>query len=477
MTGFDNTVRMAGAIVLAALFNGAPLRSQSVVTSTGKDRRNLEVTVYNSNLALVRDVRRLRLPVGTTELRFEGLAAQVNPATVHMVSLSDPSAFRVLQQGYRYDLLTPETLLKKYVGKQVTLVRRMTVNGSTKDVRVQATLLADNSGPVWQVGTQIVTGLTADHYIFPRIPGNLYARPTLLCLVSSHDASPQTVETTYLTSGMNWKADYIFAIATNGATGALNGWADISNDSGATFTAARLQLVAGEVHRAVMRTPMPQFAMAKVAPQFEQQPFSEYHLYTLQRRATLINHSSLQIGLLDSANVRFVKTFELNGQSYYYRAPLQPGAPMNEPVEMHIRFKNSRANSLGIPMPAGTIRVYENDSQGRPEFLGEDQIRHTPKDEMLDLDVGNAFDVVATRRQTAYQSLGPTSSEVAFEITIRNHKPQPLTVEVNEPIGGEWTMLESNFKYQKTSAFSVRFEVPVAANAQSILTYRVRVHW
>jgi hypothetical protein len=477
MASLETTSRTAGTILLAVLLNGSVLRSQTIATSTEKDRRDLAVTVYNSNLALVRDVRRLRLPSGETELHFEDVAAQVNPASTQMVSLTSPGLFTVFEQSYRYDLLSPEALLKKYVGKQVTLVRRMRENGSTKDVRVQAILLADNNGPVWKVGTEIMTHMAADRYVFARLPKNFYSRPTLVCLIANRGAADQTVATTYLTGGMNWKADYTFTIAPDETIGALSGWAAVSNDSGTTFKEARLQLVAGEVHRAATPRPMLQLALAKAAPQFEQQPFSEYHLYTLQRRATLINHSSLEIGLLHSAKVHFVKTFEVNGQSYYYRAQAQSGTAMNEPVQVRIHFKNSGANSLGVPLPAGTVRIYENDSAGRSEFIGEDQIRRTPKGGNLNLDVGNAFDVTASRRQTDYQALGPRSSEAAFEVAIRNHKPKPITVEVNEPMGGEWTMLESNFKYRKTSAFSVQFEVPVAANTQSLLKYRVRVHW
>ena len=477
MRGYKAIGRTAGAIFVAVLINGSIVRSQTATTSTGKDRRDLAVTVYNSNLALVHDVRRLRLPPGLTELHFADVAEHLNPTSVQIVSRTAPSLFTVLEQSYRYDLLSPDSLLKKYVGKQVTLVRRLKENGSTKEIRVPAILLADNNGPVWQVGNEIMTGAPPDDYLFPQAPEDFYSRPTLVCLVSNQGGVEQTVEATYLTSGMDWKADYTFAISPGKDTADLNGWATISNDSGATFRKARLQLVAGEVHRTATPQPMLQFAMAKAATQFEQQPLSEYHLYSLQRRATLVNHSSLQLGLLTSANVHFVKAYELEGQSYYYRTPIQPGPPMSEPVQVHIQFENSKANSLGIPLPAGTVRIYENDVTGQSEFIGEDRIGPTAKDERLDLEVGNAFDVTALRKQTDYQSLGPRNSEAAFEITIRNHKPKPITVEVNEPIGGEWTMLESNFKYQKTSAFSVRFDVPVAANSQSALKYRLRVHW
>jgi hypothetical protein len=171
------------------------------------------------------------------------------------------------------------------------------------------------------------------------------------------------------------------------------------------------------------------------------------------------------------------KVFEVDGQSYYYQSQQSPGQPVKEPVKVLIRFQNSENNSLGIPLPAGTVRVYQGDSKGRVQFIGEDRIDHTPKDETVSLHIGTAFDVVAERKQTDYQRLGSRSVEVEYEISLRNHKPDPITVVVNEPIGGDWTILNSTFKFEKTAAFAARFTVPVAANSEALLKYRVRIHW
>jgi len=218
-------------------------------------------------------------------------------------------------------------------------------------------------------------------------------------------------------------------------------------------------------------------AVAEAAPQFTQEGISEYHLYTLERRTTLQDNETKQISLLSSTGVHIDKLFEIDGQEYYYRSVYRPGAPIKDPVQVHLKFKNAEANSLGMPLPAGTVRVYQGDSKGRVQFIGEDRIDHTPKDETVDLHIGNAFDVVEERKQTDYQQLSPHLTEMAYEITIRNHKSEPITVQVNEPIGGDWTMVDSNFKYEKTAAFAVRFAVPVAANGESVLKYRVRVRW
>ena len=472
-------------LVLSILLVPLQLAAQAapaVQTSTLADQRDVAVTVYTSNIALVRDVRLLQLPTGTVDLRFMDIAAQVNPATVHIVSLTAPADLTVLEQNYEYDLLNPAKLLDKYVGKEVTLVRLRTENNSTKEESVKATLLANNEGPVWKVGNDIVTGMSSDHYIFPDVPENLYSKPTLVWLLENKASAGQSVEASYLTNEMNWSADYVLTIANNQKNADLNGWVTLVNHSGTAFRNAQLQLVAGEVHRIQppVAPPQPMMkALAAPAPprQFAQEAISEYHLYTLERRTNLQQNETKQISLLDSTGVHIDKLFKVDGQSFYFRNPQRPGEPFKDPVQVHLKFKNSQDNSLGQPLPAGTVRVYQGDSKGRVQFIGEDHIDHTPKDETLDLHIGNAFDIVEERKQTDFKTFGSNTYEMAFEVTLRNHKPEPITVEVNEPIGGDWTMLDSNFKYEKTAAFACRFIVPVAANGESVLKYRVRVRF
>jgi hypothetical protein len=455
--------------------------AQTTATSTEQDQKDLAVTVYNANVALVRDVRRLRLPAGAVDLRYMDIAAQVNPATVHIVSLTAPKELTVLEQNYEYDLLSPQKLLQKYIGKELTLVRLVEENNSTKEVPVKATLLAYNEGPVWKVGNEIITGMGADRYVFPDLPENLYSKPTLVWLLENRKAGEQTVEASYLTNQVNWNADYVLTVGVDQKAADLNGWVTIVNGSGTAFRNAQLQLVAGELHRVMeaagtLRRAMAMKAAEAAAPQFAQEALSEYHLYTLERRTNIQNNETKQISLLAATGVRIEKNFVVDGQQYYYHNAQRPGQPIKDPVKVFIKFKNAEANSLGMPLPAGTVRVYQGDSKGRVQFIGEDRIDHTPKDETLNLHIGNAFDVVAERKQTDYQTYG-RAYEMAFEISVRNHKPEAITVEVNEPIGGDWTMLESNFKYEKTAAFAARFTVPVAANGESVLKYRVRVRW
>ena len=470
------------AMALGLLILAPQAFAQSAQTSTEQDQKELAVTVYNSNVALVRDVRRVKLPTGVIDLRYMDIAAAVNPATVHIVSLTTPKELTVLEQNYEYDLLSPQKLLQKYVGKELTLVRMVSENNSTKEVPVKATLLAYNEGPVWKVGDQIITGMGADRYVFPDLPENLYSKPTLVWMLDNRHAGEQTVEASYLTNQINWNSDYVLTVAADQKAADLNGWVTIVNNCGTAFKNAMLQLVAGELHRVYERRDMAvasrvMKAAEAAAPQFAEEGLSEYHLYTLERRTNIMNNETKQISLLASTGVSIEKVFEVNGQQFYYHNQQRPGQPFKDPVNVRIKFKNSQANSLGLPLPAGTVRVYQGDSKGRVQFIGEDRIDHTPKDETLDLLIGNAFDIVAERKQTDFKSYGPRTYEMAFEIALRNHKAEPITVGVNEPIGGDWTILDSTFKWEKTAAFAARFNVPVAANGESILKYRIRVRW
>lgn len=478
-------LKPAALLVMAAALAAASVAfAQTEVTSTHAGQQALSLTIYNSNLALVRDVRRLELPAGKVELRFADVAKQIEPSTVRIISLTDPSRLTVLEQDYRYDLLSPAKLLEKYVGKQVTLIRRETVNNSTKEVSMKATLLSDNNGLIWQVGNQIITGMAADHYVFPSLPPNLYRKPTLVWLLDNRQAGEQHLETDYMTKSVNWNADYVLTLSSDGSAADLSSWVTLTNNSGIGFDNAQIQLVAGQVHQTA-QAPRPMYrtkvmmagvAQAVEAPGISQEGLSEYHLYTIERRVTLPNNDSKQIAFLRAGGIKVQKTYQVNGQQFYYYSIYQGGQAAKEAVEAHLKFKNSKDNSLGAPMPAGVVRVYQADSKGRMQFVGEDHISHTPKDEMLNLYIGNAFDVTAERKQTDFQNLGNNLYETAFQVTLHNHKKQPITVEDNEPVGGEWTVLSSNYKYKKTSAFSIRFAVPVPADGQAVLNYRVRTH-
>jgi hypothetical protein len=453
------------------------------LSTTEKDQVDLAVTVYNSNLALVRDVRQIHLSAGVFPLHFEDVAASINPATVHFRSLSEPAKLSVVEQNYEYDLLEPAKLLLKYVGREVTLVRAEKDAGSTRWVETKALLLSDNNGPVWKIGDEIVTGMSADSYRFPDLPGNLYSRPTLVWTLDNRGANAQKVEASYLTENMSWKADYVLTVTRDEKAADLDGWVTLANNSGVAYSNAKLQLVAGEIHQVTPAVPMRMMAKAMAvsgaapAPPFEQESFSEYHLYSLERRTSIQNNESKQISLLNGTGVPVEKYLMVEGQAYYYRNAQGIGNAIPEPVKVYYRFKNEEKGGLGMPLPAGTVRVYQADSKGGVQFVGEDNITHTPKDETLKIYIGNAFDVVCERKRTDYKKLASNQFEMEYAITLRNHKDAPVTVEVREPVGGDWEVVESNIKPMKLDATTIGFQVPVEKDGSATLTYRVRVKW
>ncbi len=491
-------ISWARMLILASIMSfagliGAPFAASQTDTdksaaadaaTTDKDQTDLAVTVYNSDLALVRDVRKLELPTGAFRLRFEDVAATINPVTVHLRSLTGADDLSVVEQDYEYDLLDPQKLLHKYVGREVTLVRSEFDHNSTKWTETKAMLLSDNNNaPVWKIGNEIVTGMAADSYRFPDLPENLYSRPTLIWSLENRGEKAQQVEASYLMTGMNWSADYVLTVGRDEKLADLDGWVTVANNTGTAFPNARLQLVAGEIHRApvngrtVSMMALAQPSAAPNAPQFEQENFSEYHLYTLGRRTSLENAESKQISLLSGKNVPVEKILRVVGDAGYYRNSQSQGEPVTEPVMVYYKLKNSTAAGLGMPLPAGTIRVYQADSKGGTQFAGEDSIAHTPQDEDVSIHVGDAFDVVAERKQMDWKNVSKRLYEMQYEITIRNHKDAPITVQVREPVGGDWEILNSNFKGTKLDSETIEFEIPVAKNGAATLDYRVRVRW
>ena len=448
--------------------------------STLDDQVDLAVTVYNSDIALVRDVRDLQLPRGGFDLRFMDIAATVNPATVHFRSLTEPSRVNVLEQNYEYDLLEPDKLLRKYVGRDVILVRRRSENGQTREEEVKARLLSYNNAPVWQIGSEIVTGMSADHIKFPELPGNLYTHPTLIWTLDNTGAAKHRVEASYLATKLSWNADYVLTVARDDKAADLDGWVTLVNGSGTSFRHTKLQLVAGDLNRVrqvfarEMEMNAKSMDRAAAAP-MAQEAFSDYHLYTLGRKTTINNSETKQVSMLNGTGVPVRKRYVVDGQAFYYRNAQHPGSPLKDTVQVYYQFKNEERAGLGMPMPAGVVRVYQADSKGGTQFVGEDRIAHTPKDEELNLKIGNAFDVACERKQTDFQKIAPNVYELEYEITLRNHKATAIIVEVNEPIGGSWRMLRSSHQWVKSDAWAAGFTVPVSTDGTAVLKYRVRV--
>ena len=477
--------------VIAALSAGAVLRPRSVEpvvsateqgpgTTTLDDQTELALTVYNSDIALVRDVRNISLGRGTSDLHFMDIAATVNPATVHFRSLTEPSRVSVVEQNYEYDLLDPDKLLRKYIGRDVTLVRTRPTGNGSREEEVTARLLSYNTGPVWRVNGEIVTGLHADHIRFPELPGNLYSRPTLIWTLDNSGAERHRVEASYLAGRMAWNADYVLTVARDDKAADIDGWVTLQNNSGTQFKNANLQLVAGDLNR--VRNELMKMTLDAAAPmaraaesRMSQEAFSDYHLYTLARKTSINNAETKQVSMLGASGFPVQKRYVVSGQNFYYRNAQHPGSPLKDIVQVFYQFKNEEATGLGLPMPAGVVRVYQADSKGGIQFVGEDRINHTPKNETLNLKIGNAFDVVCERKQTDFQKIASGIYEVEYEVTLRNQKATGITVEVNEPIGGTWTMLRSTFNWTRTDAWAAQFMVPVSSEGQAVLRYRVRI--
>jgi hypothetical protein len=472
--------RDTGHLPLSTPVQAAPTGTGEPSTTTVDDQIDLAVTVYNSELALVRDTRNLRIGQGVADLHFMDIAATVNPASVHFRSLTDPSKVNVVEQNYEYDLLEPDKLLRKYVGRDVTLVRRRAGTTGAADEEVTAHLLSYNNAPVWRINGEIVTGLQADHIRFPELPGNLYSRPTLIWTLDNRGGTQHRVEASYLAGKLSWNADYVLTVTRDEKSADLDGWVTVNNGSGTAFRNARLQLVAGELNRlrpvfakAVSEDYL-QRAEVAAAPAMSQETFSDYHLYTLERKTSINNNETKQVSMLTATAFPVQKRYVVVGQPYYYRNP-RPGAPLKEPVQVLYELKNEAKSGLGMPLPAGAVRVYQADSRGGVQFAGEDRIAHTPKDETVTLKIGNAFDVTCERKQTDFQRIASNVYEFEYEITLRNHRMVPVSVDLDEPIGGTWRMMRASHDWTKTSAWSAQFKVPVGVDATVVVKYRVRV--
>ncbi len=445
--------------------------------STADQRRSVAITVYNQNFGLVREVRDATLTRGQVALEFRDVAAQIQPETVHIRSLGRAGSLRVLEQNYQYDLLSPQKLLEKYVGRMVKVYRYNDRTG--RDEEYDAEVLSVNNGPILRIGDEITFNFPG-RFSFPEIPENLIAKPTLVWLLDTRDARQQ-LEVSYLTGNLNWKADYVFVINEDDTAGDLTGWVTLTNQSGATYENAQLKLVAGDVQRVSggRRDQMmleAARAMEAPAPQFQEESFFEYHLYTLQRPTTLRDNEQKQVTLLEGEDVGVTKRLIFYGVPYYYRGSY--GQVMsNQKVGVYLDVQNSEENHLGIPLPKGIVRVYKADASGSQQFIGEDQIDHTPRDERIRIKMGEAFDVVGDRRQMDYRVISSCVAESSWEITLRNHKDEDAEVQIVEPVGGDWEILSSSHRAERVDAFTFTFTVPVPARGEVKVEYRIRVRW
>lgn len=450
----------------------------ATLTSTLADQSQVALTIYNSNIGLVKDVREVELGEGENELQFMDVASQIMPTTVHIQSLTGTQNLQVLEQNYEYDLVSPEKLMEKYVGKEVRLLDKNYYTG--KEEIITATLLSTTGSPVYKVGNEIYLGLPG-RVILPQIPENLMAKPTLVWLLRNQSQGKQTIEASYLTNQITWQADYIAVLDASDSKTDLSGWVTIDNKSGATYRNATLKLVAGDVHRVEEPKVMYERAVAMSAaapapPQFREEGFFEYHLYTLDRPTTVKDNQTKQMTLLAASDIPITKRLILHGEQGFFFNAYGPDEELpTQKVSVVLEVANSKENNLGLPLPKGIVRVYKADKEGSLQFIGEDRIEHTPRDETVKVKMGEAFDVVGKRKQTEFKRIARTISEMAWEITLRNHKEEDVTVRVDEPVPGDWEVLSASHRYEKVNAHTLRFDVLVPKEGETQVTYRVRV--
>jgi len=461
------------ALALLVVFVTVENVSAATLAVTREVQKDVMVTIYNGNLGLVKDVREVRLPVGLTEAQFMDVAALIDPTSVHLKSLTDPTGLKILEQNYEYDLLSSDKLLEKYVGKTVRLYQS---DGTFHEAKLLST-----AGPVFEINGQIHLGHSG-RMVLPSLPDNLVAKPTLVWLLRNQTAAAQKIEASYLTGGITWKADYVMVVNDTDSQSDLTGWVTIDNKSGAIYANAALKLVAGDVNRArdgrregrVMELAAKAASARDASRDFAEEGFFEYHLYTLDGRTTLKNQQTKQLALLSAAGVPVTKHLMYYGAQDYYRNSY--GMPIsNQKVAVLLELKNSTENRLGVPLPKGKVRVYKADSAGSQQFIGEDWIDHTPKNERVKIKLGDAFDVVGERTQKEWRKLGPGLWEVEWEISLRNHKKQDQTVTVIEPVPGDWQVLHATHAFEKPEAHTLRFSIAVPKEGAAKLVYRVRI--
>ncbi|MFC1489400.1 DUF4139 domain-containing protein [Thermodesulfobacteriota bacterium] len=448
---------------------------QKVLESSTDDQIAVNVTVYNSNIGLIKETRKINLPVGEGELRFMNVASHIMPVTVHVKSLNFPEKFTILEQNYEYDLMSADKLLDKYVGEKIKIIDWNKFQ-DRKDV-AEAILLSNNKGQIFKIDNEIYLGHPG-YKVLPGIPENLISKPTLMWLYSNTSQKSHRLEVSYLTKNINWKADYVLVLNQDDTAADISGWVTLDNKSGVTYKDAQLKLVAGEVHRVEERFEDRAYAMETMkkarGPQFEEKAFFEYHIYNLKRKTTIKNRQTKQVSLLESAIKRVQKELLVQGNRNYFFQQYRDQHP-KQPVNVYVQFANSKDNRLGMPLPEGIVRLYKEDDDGSLQFIGEDRIAHTPKDEVIRLKIGEAFDVVAERIQTNYRRITSNRHESEWEITLRNHKKNDISVGIEEPLYGNWKVLETTHPYKKIDAFRIRFNVKIPGDGEIKVKYSVRV--
>ena len=431
---------------------------------------DVALTVYNQDLAVVREQRDFDLKAGSQSVKYGGVASQLDATSVHL----DGDGIRLLEQDYDFDLVNADKLLEKHLdlGLKASMKGGSIVEGTLLSFDGAQLVLKKAGGGVTMLNRNEVTNLD-----FAALPGGLITKPTLVWKLDSKKSGKLPLTLTYMTGGISWHAEYVATLADDEKTLDLNGWVSLDNRSGATYEDATLKLIAGEVNRVQpaqdgmlpLRKAMMTEAMAAPAPpQFQERSFFDYHLYTLQRPVTVRDSQVKQVDLFSAADVPVKKAYLFDGEQ------------SNNKVAVTVELKNEEAAGLGMPLPAGKVRVFKTDAsaKGGSEFIGEDSVGHTPRDEKLRLKLGNAFDVVGERTVMDERPDDKgRQTERTVKIELRNRKKDAVSVTVREHAFGRWEILEGDLKEKKKDAQTFEFDVPLKAGEEKTLQYRVRMKW
>lgn len=454
-----------------------PALAQEIVERrvTLAEQTAVAVAIYNDDLALVRDARRIQLDRGRNRLALVDVSGRLRAETALLAATSGPQ-FRLLEQNLEFDLLTPQKLLEKSVGKEVTIVKTHPQTG--EETRVRALVLSTQQGVVLKIGNEIHTSAPG-RIVFDGVPPNLRDRPTLTIDLESDSAGTVPVELTYLTGGLSWKADYVALLNPKEDRIELNGWVTLVNRSGTAYRDAKLQLIAGDPNRVRAgmeraRDEAPRAAAPRQAMRTE--AVFDYHLYELERPTTIAENQQKQVALLTAGDVTVEKEYRLSGYGQYYRS--RYAVPGTVKAEIYFHFANEKKSNLGLPLPRGTIRVYKRDISGKAVFVGEDEINHTAEGEKVRLKVGQAFDVSGIRTQTDFRSeVSYSIYESAYKVELNNAKNEPVVVTIAETIPGDWQMLQESHRHTKVTAGLVEWKIPVPAKGKAEMNFRVRIRF
>ncbi|OYT41892.1 MAG: DUF4139 domain-containing protein [Candidatus Altiarchaeales archaeon ex4484_43] len=463
-----------GLIILILISTVIGVTFLNKPTKIDVEAEDLEVTIYNSNLGVVKEYRTNFLAAGLNDVLYEGVASKIDPTSVRLKSIN--GNIEVLEQNFQYDLVSRDKILAKYIDKEITAYqiygdKKELVRGTLLSFSGNQLILKDENGEI-----QIIS---VSNLVLPELPEGLITKPTLHWIIDSEEAMNHTLELSYMTSGMTWKADYVVVTNDDDTKLDLNGWVTITNNAGTTFKNTALKLVAGDVHRVRAGGTLErnmlyaEKAMAPSAKQFVEETLFEYHMYDLQRKTTLKNNEQKQISLLSSNDINVEKEYVYDDIRYWWWYGSGWSDTGEKKVNVMLNFENSEENNLGIPLPKGTVRVFKKDSEGKLQFIGEDSIDHTPKDETIRLFIGQAFDIVGQRKQMDFNKLS-NWYEYVWEVTLRNHKDEDITVTVLERTGGDWEIVEENYEHTKESNNLIKWKVPVESDGESKLIYTIR---